>query len=84
MSLEKMVLESNPVRRGKKLYAVIDCECCGQKYYTRSKDCDFVGCTNASRVFYANVRCCNCGFEVTGCPLVEEDQLEFPEVNENE
>ena len=84
MSLEKMVLESNPVRRGKKLYAVVDCDCCGQKYYMRSKDCDFVGCSGASRVFYANVRCCNCGFDVTGCHLVEEDQLEFPEDIENE
>lgn len=83
MSLEKMIFESNPVRRGKKLYAVVDCECCGHKYYMRSKDCDFVGCSDASRVFYANVKCCNCGFDVKGCPLVEEDKLEFPEVNEN-
>lgn len=84
MSLEKMILESNPVRQGKKLYAVVDCKCCGQKYYMRSKDCDSIGRINASRVFYANVRCCNCGFDVTGCRLVEEDQLEFPEEVKNE
>ena len=84
MGLEKMVFESNPVRLGKKLYAVVDCECCGQKYYMRSKDCDFVGCSNASRVFYADVKCCNCGFGVKGCRLVEEDKLEFPKENEND
>ena len=84
MSLEKRIFEANPVRQGKKLYAVVDCECCGQKYYMRSKDCDFVGCSNASRVFYAHVKCCNCGFDVKGCRLVEEDKLEFPEENEND
>lgn len=84
MSLEKMIFESNPVRQGKKLYAVVDCKCCGKKYYMRSKDCDFVGCSNASRVFYANVRCYNCGFNVTGCRLVEEDQLEFTKEVKNE
>lgn len=84
MNLEKMILESNPIRQGKRLYAVVDCKCCGQKYYMRSKDCDFVGCINASRVFYANVRCRNCGFDVKGCRLVEEDRLEFPEEVKNE
>lgn len=83
MGFEKMIFESIPIKRGKKLYAFVECGCCGHTYYLPSKDCNYVGYNSLAEKYFADVDCCNCGCEITRCPLVEEDELEFPEEVKN-